>query len=51
MSETNRDNGLAPKLTAKEEHFAQLIALEGYKQSPAYRESHDVSPNSNPSTT
>jgi len=38
------------QLTAKEEHFPQLIALEGYKQSAAYRASHDVSPNTNPST-
>jgi len=32
----------AAKLTAKQERFAQLVALEGYKQSAAYRESHDV---------
>ena len=55
MSANNGGRKLAlatgAQLTAKEEHFAQLIALEGYKQSAAYRESHEVSPNSNPATT
>ena len=39
-----------PKLTAKEERFAQLIALEGFNQSAAYRQAYDCSPDSKPST-
>ena len=29
----------------------ELFSLEGYKQTAAYRESHDVLPNSSPATT
>ena len=39
------------KLTSQQEHFARLIAVDGLKQSEAYRQAYNVSPDSAPETT
>ena len=55
MGNNNRHADLAStggaKLTSREEAFARLIALEGLGQSAAYRQTHNVSPDSKPETT
>ena len=38
-------------LTSKQEHFSQLVALEGLNQSEAYRVAYDVSPEATAAST